>query len=293
MAMEYGNGGDLSVTMDGPFAGSGGGGGGAKLATIIAPAEGWKGGESPYSQVVGVDGTTVSSKVDIVLSHGQLDNQLVSLQAINDNGIIKLYAYGSKPTDDLTLQASVTEVLGEGVILGNIAEGVRIQADYAQADSTRSDFIRNKPDAAIANAQKTADDAKAAAANAQTTANNALPKSGGTVSGALTVPNPTASGHAATKGYVDGKSMSVQVSLPASGWSGSGPYTQTVTVSGLLATDRPHLFPVYSTTNATAISQQESWAMVSTAVSNAGSLTFTCFEDKPTADLTLQLEVNR
>ena len=143
------------------------------------------------------------------------------------------------------------------------------------------------------NAQNTANSAVTAAANAQTTANNALPKSGGTVSGALTVPTPTASGHAATKGYVDGKSMSVQISVPASGWSGSGPYTQTVTVSGLLATDRPHLFPVYSTTNATAISQQESWAMVSTAVSGSGSLTLTCFESKPVSDLTLQLEVNR
>ena len=146
---------------------------------------------------------------------------------------------------------------------------------------------------AAAKAQQTADDAKTAAANAQTTANNALPKSGGTVTGALTVQTPTQSSHAATKGYVDGKSMSVQISVSASGWSGSGPYTQTVTVSGLLATDRPHLFPVYSTTNATAISQQESWAMFSTAVSGSGSLTLTCFESKPVSDLTLQLEVNR
>ena len=153
---------------------------------------------------------------------------------------------------------------------------------------------------AIADAKKAGTDAHTAAntaqstANsAQTTANNALPKSGGTVTGALTVQTPTESGHAANKQYVDGKYLSVQIIVPASSWSDSAPYTQTVSVSDLLATDKPHLFPVYSDTLDTAITQHESWAMVSTAVSNDGSLTLKCFEEKPAADLTLQLEVNR
>ena len=87
--------------------------------------------------------------------------------------------------------------------------------------------------------------------------------------------------------------MSVQVSVPASGWSASAPYTQSVSVSGLLATDNPHVFPVYSDTLATAANQAESWAMVSTATTSSGSLTLKCFEDNPTADLTLMVEVNR
>ena len=58
MALDYGEGGSFTVTMDGPFA-SGGSGGALKMVAISAPAANWKGGESPYSQVVTVDGVTV------------------------------------------------------------------------------------------------------------------------------------------------------------------------------------------------------------------------------------------
>lgn len=76
-------------------------------------------------------------------------------------------------------------------------------------------------------------------------------------------------------------------------WSGSGPYTQVLSVAGILSTDTPHIMPVYSTTNATAIVQKEAWACVSKAVTAAGSITFTCFEDKPTTAIPIQIEVNR
>lgn len=45
--------------------------------------------------------------------------------------------------------------------------------------------------------------ATAAAAAAQTTANNAMPKSGGTFTGNITVPNGTSSGHAVNRGQLD------------------------------------------------------------------------------------------
>lgn len=76
-------------------------------------------------------------------------------------------------------------------------------------------------------------------------------------------------------------------------WSGSGPYTQTVTISGILATDTPHISPVYSSTNATAIAQKEAWAMVNKAVANDGSIAFTCFEEKPSVEIPVQVEVFR
>jgi hypothetical protein len=139
---------------------------------------------------------------------------------------------------------------------------------------------------AIADAKKAGTDAQTAANNAHTAANNAQNSANSAM---------TAAGNALTeaKNYTDSKHMTAEVTLPASGWSASTPYTQKLTVSGLLSTDQPHISPVYSTTLATAISQKESWAMVCKAVTASGSITFTCFEDKPTVNIPIQLEVNR
>lgn len=76
-------------------------------------------------------------------------------------------------------------------------------------------------------------------------------------------------------------------------WAGSGPYTQTVSVSGVLSSDNPHIFPQYSSTSSTAISQKEDWNKIDNAVSNNGSITFTCFENKPSNPLSLIIEVIR
>lgn len=80
----------------------------------------------------------------------------------------------------------------------------------------------------------------------------------------------------------------------ASSWSGSAaPYTQSVAVEGILATDNPHITPIYSDTLITAIAEQEAWNCVSKAETAADTITFTCFADKPTIAVSLQIEVNR
>lgn len=286
MALDYGDGGSFTVTMDGPFA-SGGSGGALKMVSISAPVKDWKGGESPYSQVVSADGVTVSSKVDVQLNADQFhlfNNQVIAFQAVNNNGIVTLYAYGTKPTVDIALQATISEVLGEGAIQGNIVTATQTQADYGQTDPTKADFIKNKPDAAITKAQKTAD--------------AALARSGGKMTGDLdmggnSVTNlaaPAEDTDASTKGYVDAKHMSAEVVLSATGWQGEGPFTQTVAVGGILATDHPHYGVVY-TDNWEA--EKEAFAMVDDLDTADGSVTFTCFAEKPAADITIQMEVNR
>lgn len=140
-----------------------------------------------------------------------------------------------------------------------------------------------------------------AAGSAETNAKEAsLPRAGGTMTGnidlggnALTnVKAPAAATDAATKGYVDGKRHTFTATL-GTAWTGSGPYTQTVAVSGILASDMPHITPVYSTDNATAIAQKEAWNCVSKAEAAAGVIKFTCFEDKPGAEIPIQIEVMR
>ena len=129
-----------------------------------------------------------------------------------------------------------------------------------------------------------------------------LPMAGGTMTGdinlggnALTnVKAPAAATDAATKGYVDGKRHTFTATL-GTAWTGSGPYTQTVAVSGILASDTPHVTQYYlgSQSVADVIAQDESWAAVSTADAVDGGICFRCWEDKPTVDIYIQIEVIR
>lgn len=88
-------------------------------------------------------------------------------------------------------------------------------------------------------------------------------------------------------------SRTVFVSLLASGWEGEqAPFTQSVVIEGITKNDRPHWGPVYSDDHETRIAQKEAFAMVDDLETFEGTATFTCFEDKPTVDITVQLEVN-
>lgn len=140
-----------------------------------------------------------------------------------------------------------------------------------------------------------------AAGNAETNAKNAsLPRAGGTMTGdidlggnALTnVKSPAADADAATKSYVDEKRKTFTATV-GTGWTGSGPYTQAVAVSGILASDMPHITPVYSTDNATAIAQKEAWNCVSKGEAAANAVVFTCLEERPQAEIPIQIEVIR
>lgn len=83
-------------------------------------------------------------------------------------------------------------------------------------------------------------------------------------------------------------------SLLSSGWDGSSaPYTQTVSVQGILATDTPIVDVVLDSNTSTAISQNNSWAFVSKIETTANSITATCLESKPEVDLPIQLKVVR
>lgn len=129
----------------------------------------------------------------------------------------------------------------------------------------------------------------------------ALSTSGDTMTGPLSMsgnrvsdlPVPEDGTDAANKSYVDSKRVTATATISAN-WSGSAaPYTQTVTVTGVLATDMPHITPVYSSTLETAIAQRDAWLAVSDATAGAGNITFVCFEDKPTTAIPIQVEVNR
>ena len=77
-------------------------------------------------------------------------------------------------------------------------------------------------------------------------------------------------------------------------WNGnSAPYTQTVIVPGVLASDKPIIDVSISNNVATGISEAEQWSKITKAVTSNGYITFSCYEDRPSIDLVVNVKVVR
>lgn len=108
MAVQYGMTGTLRAELKGPY-----GSVAIRAVELSLPADAWKGAVSPYAQEAAVDGVGLTSKVDLQPDPEQLERMRslgMALMAVNDNGLVTVYALGQKPGEDLTLQATVTEV---------------------------------------------------------------------------------------------------------------------------------------------------------------------------------------
>lgn len=84
-----------------------------RIVYVDLIAANWEGDASPYSQVVTVEGATNRSQVDLTPSAEQLaafHSKDLTFVTENDNGEITVYAIGQKPTNNYTIQATVTEV---------------------------------------------------------------------------------------------------------------------------------------------------------------------------------------
>lgn len=111
MALDYGAGTGFTVRMEGPFGSVGSSG---KITQITLPAANWKNAESPFFQTVEVAGISEASKIDIQPNKEQVAQFCVDgtmLHIENDGGIATVYATGTKPGEDLTLQVTLTEVV--------------------------------------------------------------------------------------------------------------------------------------------------------------------------------------
>ena len=82
--------------------------------TSITLSTNWTGNTSPYTQTITISGTTANSKVDLqpdaTVIAQMADDGTVALYIANDNGVLTAYAVGEKPTVELTIQATITEV---------------------------------------------------------------------------------------------------------------------------------------------------------------------------------------
>lgn len=177
-------------------------------------------------------------------------------------------------------------------LMGNVAGVTVPRPDWTQTDPARADFIRNKPDLAALGAL---------AAEGKTLAELRLLRSGDTMTGNLGMSGnrvtglgaPVAASDAVNKEYADGKRLTATAVIPAD-WSGAAaPYTQSVAVAGLLPSDCPHVTPRYADAPDTALAQREAWSLVGKGEAGEGGITFTCFEEKPTTEIPIQIEVMR
>lgn len=98
------------------------------------------------------------------------------------------------------------------------------------------------------------------------------------------------------KSYVDTalngvKTVSVSATLTVAGWTGSAPYVQSVTITGMTDAKKAMAYPVYGSDTPANIALKEACGMVSFASRSGSVLTFTCLEDKPTVDIPITVEV--
>lgn len=85
----------------------------AKIAYIDLLASEWIKEGIYYSQVVGIEGVTENSQVDLTPSIEQLVifyEKDLGFVTENDGGVVTVYALGQRPTNDYTIQVTITEV---------------------------------------------------------------------------------------------------------------------------------------------------------------------------------------
>ena len=138
-------------------------------------------------------------------------------------------------------------------IRGNTVGTTMPRADYAETNPKSAAFIKNKPDEVIKKAQE--DIKKLGTSKAET----------GTYKGTFS----------------------------ATGWSGSAPFSQAITVEGIRSTDYPFVdIDLSDVQDATAVI--EAWTLVGRCTVSADNRVVAyCYEEKPTVNIPVIFKVVR
>ena len=83
-----------------------------------------------------------------------------------------------------------------------------------------------------------------------------------------------------------------KATLTSSGWTSTAPYTQSITVTGIDSSMAPVISIGIPTSESSAnyIAAKTSYAMIDKAVTGNGTITFTCYTSKPTADIPILIK---
>lgn len=85
----------------------------SRIGTVTLLASAWVGENNLYHQVVDIEGVTEYSQVDLTPNIEQLVvfyEKDICFVSRNNGGIVTVYVIGQKPTNDYTMQVTITEV---------------------------------------------------------------------------------------------------------------------------------------------------------------------------------------
>ena len=85
----------------------------SKIGSVTLWASSWVGEGRFHKQIVGIEGVTENSQVDLTPDAEQLaifDEKDVTFVTENIGGVVTVYAIGQKPQNDYTIQVTITEV---------------------------------------------------------------------------------------------------------------------------------------------------------------------------------------
>ena len=88
-----------------------------QVSSVSLVATNWTGSGTMWTQVVNISGVTANSRIDLQPSPEQLaifHEKDVAFTAVNEDGVVTVYAIGVKPTQNYVIQCTITEVIVNG-----------------------------------------------------------------------------------------------------------------------------------------------------------------------------------
>ena len=159
--------------------------------------------------------------------------------------------------------------------MGESSSGYSISASFGKFNATKSTIFVSSVVIKSTYTTTNLSSAKLAPGKVDTAINMyALPRSGGTMTGELTLSgDPTSAMHAATKQYVDANKAVTYTATVTETWTADGDYFyQDIVVDGIQTTDEPLVDIVPAEDNATTVANAEAFANVFRVTTSDGSI---------------------
>ena len=219
--------------------------------------------------IAGIDGTSNMNKIDKLLQQNDTEIQSLKSKDVEVDGKIT------------EINQSITE------LTGSVATNTNDISSIKEKNLSQDEVInQNSSDISLLSSRVSQNESNISQnANDITSINQSLNTLESTVSQNQSQIIDLQSSKATTTTYTATISTT---------WTGEqAPYTQSISVSGILSTDNPLVDIILNNDNEIAKSEIENYGKISRIQTTDGSITVTCLEDKPEVEMNIQLKVVR